>query len=84
RIAKNQSIIIWRRRTCAARPVPTKGSADLCLIASTSIEEIVDHLNQAKVEIELGRVARTGAIGAIRSVYVRDPDQNLVEVSIFS
>ncbi len=63
----------------AARPTP--GSADLCLVAETPIAEVVRHLAACGVEIELGPVARAGAAGPIESVYVRDPDGNLVEVS---
>ena len=60
---------------------PTPGSADLCLIAETPLDEAVAHLAAQGVAIELGPVERDGALGAIRSVYFRDPDGNLVEVS---
>jgi len=59
---------------------PTPGSADLCLIA-TPLPEVIAHLAQCAVPILEGPVGRTGATGPIRSVYFRDPDQNLVEVS---
>ena len=61
--------------------VPTAGSADFCLITEMPIEEVVKHLEVCGVSVAEGPVGRTGAIGAIRSVYFRDPDQNLVEVS---
>lgn len=64
---------------CARHPVP--GSADLCLIAETPIPEIVDQLGIAGIVIELGPVQRTGAQGAMTSVYIRDPDGNLIELS---
>ncbi|MBO9475318.1 VOC family protein [Shimia sp. R10_1] len=62
---------------------PTPGSADLCLIATTPLSETVAHLEAQKVAIEQGPVARTGATGPITSVYFRDPDQNLIEVSTY-
>ena len=60
---------------------PTPGSADLCLIASTPISEVVAHLKSIGVAIEEGPVPRTEALGPITSVYFRDPDDNLIEVS---
>ncbi len=61
--------------------VPTAGSADFCLVTETPIAQVVQHLEACGVPVEEGPVGRTGAIGAIRSVYFRDPDQNLIEVS---
>ena len=61
--------------------VPTPGSADFCLIASTPLEDVVRHLQQLDVPIEEGPVERTGSAGPILSVYIRDPDGNLVEIS---
>ena len=60
---------------------PTPGSADLCFISSTSIDEVIAELNALGVHIEEGPVERTGATGPIRSVYIRDPDDNLLEIS---
>jgi catechol 2,3-dioxygenase-like lactoylglutathione lyase family enzyme len=60
---------------------PTPGSADFCLITTTPLAEVCAHLQRCRVEILEGPVARTGATGAIESVYFRDPDGNLVEVS---
>lgn len=60
---------------------PTPGALDLCLIASVPLEQVQTHLAQHGVHIECGPVQRTGAQGAIRSVYVRDPDLNLIEIS---
>jgi len=62
---------------------PTPGSADLCLIASTPLPEVITHLAKCDVPILEGPVARTGATGPIQSVYFRDPDQNLIEVSTY-
>lgn len=60
---------------------PTPGSADLCFVAATPLAEIIAELGRADVAIEQGPVDRTGACGPIRSVYVRDPDRNLIEIS---
>ena len=60
---------------------PTPGSADLCFIAETAIEDVVAHLGVCGIPIEEGPVARTGAVGPMISVYFRDPDHNLIEVS---
>jgi catechol 2,3-dioxygenase-like lactoylglutathione lyase family enzyme len=60
---------------------PTPGSADLCFLVEGGVENVVAELAAAGVSIELGPVERTGAQGAIRSVYLRDPDGNLVELS---
>uniref|UniRef100_A0A8C5X9E6 Glyoxalase domain-containing protein 5 n=1 Tax=Malurus cyaneus samueli TaxID=2593467 RepID=A0A8C5X9E6_9PASS len=57
------------------------GSADLCLITAVPLEQLLEHLEDCGVPIEEGPVARTGAVGPITSIYFRDPDQNLVEVS---
>jgi catechol 2,3-dioxygenase-like lactoylglutathione lyase family enzyme len=62
---------------------PTPGSADLCLIADGSLNEVTDHLRACGVPILEGPVQRTGALGPITSVYFRDPDQNLIEVSTY-
>ena len=60
---------------------PTPGSGDLCFITSTPVAAVIVHLKTAGVAIEEGPVARTGATGPIQSVYFRDPDGNLIEVS---
>ncbi|CUH50759.1 VOC family protein [Shimia marina] len=62
---------------------PTPGSADLCLITRTPLNEVVAHLSQLGISIEEGPVPRTGAMGPITSVYLRDPDQNLIEVATY-
>lgn len=63
----------------AARATP--GAVDLCLLAHTPIAEIIRHLARHGVTVEEGPVERTGAQGPILSVYVRDPDGNLIELS---
>lgn len=60
---------------------PTPGSVDLCLITTTPLARFVTHLGACGVPIEEGPVPRTGATGPITSVYFRDPDDNLIEVS---
>lgn len=60
------------------RPVP--GSADLCLLVRDLLDDVVAGLREHLVDC-LGPVSRTGALGAVTSVYVRDPDRNLIELS---
>ncbi|MBB4254155.1 VOC family protein [Rhizobium sp. BK008] len=60
---------------------PTAGSGDLCFIAETTLADVITHLQASGVAIEEGPVERTGATGRLRSVYFRDPDGNLLEVS---
>ncbi len=60
---------------------PTPGSADLCFITDVPLLQVIEHLKTCEVEIIEGPVARTGANGPITSVYFRDPDGNLIEVS---
>jgi catechol 2,3-dioxygenase-like lactoylglutathione lyase family enzyme len=62
---------------------PTLGSADLCFITQTPLSEVVEHLNSCGVKIIAGPVKRSGASGPIESVYFRDPDLNLIEVSVY-
>ena len=65
----------------AARPTP--GSADFCLISGIPLDAVIAHLAACGVPLLLGPVAKTGAMGAMQSVYFRDPDGNLVEVSVY-
>ncbi|WP_211829269.1 VOC family protein [Kistimonas asteriae] len=65
----------------AQRVMP--GSVDICFIVDTPSDEVVEHLKRNAVEIIEGPVQRTGALGAIDSVYFRDPDGNLIEVSTY-
>jgi len=60
---------------------PTPGSADLCFITKAPLEQVISHLNAKNCPIELGPVTRDGARGEILSIYLRDPDLNLIEVS---
>ena len=61
---------------------PTPGSLDLCFLAACPLEDVIARLQKHGVKIEEGPTLRTGARFAIRSVYVRDPDDNLVEISV--
>lgn len=63
---------------------PTPGSADMCLITETSLAEAMDHVKSKGVKIIGGPIERTGANGPITSFYFRDPDGNLIEVSVYS
>jgi catechol 2,3-dioxygenase-like lactoylglutathione lyase family enzyme len=61
--------------------LPTAGSGDLCFITSVPMAEVIQHLNNCGVKIVTGPGPRTGARGVLESVYIRDPDQNLIEIS---
>jgi catechol 2,3-dioxygenase-like lactoylglutathione lyase family enzyme len=63
----------------ALKPMP--GAIDMCFIASTKLEDVAAHLRACGVAIAQGPVEKTGALGPMMSVYFRDPDGNLIEVS---
>jgi catechol 2,3-dioxygenase-like lactoylglutathione lyase family enzyme len=65
----------------AARPAP--GSADICLVTTTPIDQVLAHLRLQRVAVEEGPVPRTGALGPMESVYIRDPDGNLIEIASY-
>ena len=60
---------------------PLSGTTDICFLSSTPLEKWESRLLENRIEIEDGPVKRTGATGPIMSLYVRDPDMNLIEIS---
>jgi catechol 2,3-dioxygenase-like lactoylglutathione lyase family enzyme len=60
---------------------PTPGSADLCFIVDIAVDEWVTELAEKEIQLIEGPVKRTGAAGPLRSIYFRDPDGNLIELS---
>ncbi|MBI2752468.1 MAG: VOC family protein [Betaproteobacteria bacterium] len=72
----------WGKEFSPRAHVAAPGTLDLCFIAAVPLEEVVRRLEQAGVKIVEGPVMKTGAVTKIRSVYVRDPDLNLVEISV--
>jgi catechol 2,3-dioxygenase-like lactoylglutathione lyase family enzyme len=82
----NQKINLheWGREFTPRAHVAAPGTLDLCFIASLPLEQVIENLKKNQVPILEGPVAKTGAAGPIRSVYVRDPDLNLVEISVYN
>lgn len=62
---------------------PTVGSADLCLVANDTIDAILHHLKSYYVDVIAGPVDRLGAEGPMQSIYLHDPDQNLIEIAVY-
>ena len=72
----------WGREFTPRAHVAAPGALDLCFISAVPLEEVMRRLSEAKVAIIEGPVVKTGAVSKLRSVYVRDPDLNLVEISV--
>jgi catechol 2,3-dioxygenase-like lactoylglutathione lyase family enzyme len=73
----------WGKEFTPRAHVAVPGSLDLCFISSIPLDQVMARLKEHNVPILAGPVAKTGAQGPIRSVYVRDPDLNLVEISVY-
>ena len=82
----NQKINLheWGREFEPRAHVAVPGSLDLCFIASVGLDAVIEKLRKNNIPIIEGPVAKTGAAGPMRSVYVRDPDLNLVEISVYN
>ena len=80
----NQKINVheWGREFSPRAHVAAPGTLDLCFIAAVPLEEVMRRLEQAGVKVIEGPVTKTGAVSKLRSVYVRDPDLNLIEISV--
>jgi catechol 2,3-dioxygenase-like lactoylglutathione lyase family enzyme len=74
---------LWGSEFTPRAHVAVPGSLDLCFIASVSLDDVMATLKSNNIPIHEGPVKKTGAMGPIRSVYVRDPDLNLVEISVY-
>ena len=74
---------VWGKEFEPRAHVAVPGSLDLCFIAAVPLEKVVEKLRNMKIEILEGPVKKTGALGPMNSVYVRDPDLNLVEISVY-
>ena len=73
----------WGKEFEPRAHVAAPGTLDLCFIASVPLEKIMRRLGEKKIPLLEGPVAKTGAKGPMQSVYVRDPDLNLVEISVY-
>ena len=74
----------WGREFTPRAHVAAPGTLDLCFIAAVPLEKVIENLEKNKFKIIEGPVMKTGATAKIRSVYVRDPDLNLVEISVLA
>lgn len=72
----------WGKEFEPKAHLPVPGALDLCFIAAVPLEQVMARLAQAGIPLIEGPVAKTGAVSRLRSVYVRDPDLNLIEISV--
>ncbi len=82
--AQKINIHEWGKEFTPRAHVAVPGSLDLCFIATLPWRTVIERLKTPSIKILEGPVAKTGAKGPIRSVYVRDPDLNLVEISVYN
>jgi catechol 2,3-dioxygenase-like lactoylglutathione lyase family enzyme len=74
---------VWGREFTPRAHVAAPGTLDLCFIASVPLENVIEKLKASKIPVLEGPVKKTGALGPMNSVYVRDPDLNLIEISVY-
>ena len=74
---------VWGKEFTPRAHVAAPGTLDLCFIASMPLEKVVERLDSFKIPVLEGPVKKTGALGPMNSVYVRDPDLNLIEISVY-
>jgi catechol 2,3-dioxygenase-like lactoylglutathione lyase family enzyme len=74
----------WGREFSPRAHVAVPGSLDLCFIAAVPLQKVIEKLKAEQIAILEGPVRKTGALGSMQSVYVRDPDLNLVEISEYA
>jgi len=72
----------WGKEFAPRAHVAAPGTLDLCFIAAVPLEQVIERLNKLGIPILEGPVPKTGAVSKLRSVYVRDPDLNLIEISV--
>ena len=72
------------RSTKLVADKPTIGSADLCLVAGDKVDDILHHFKRYYVDVVEGPVEKHGSEGAMTSIYVHDPDKNLIEVAVYA
>jgi catechol 2,3-dioxygenase-like lactoylglutathione lyase family enzyme len=94
-VAEGRTILWFGEQKLHVRPIaatqeewftgrhPAPGSDDLCFVTEQDVDAIAAHLASCGVEVELGPVQRAGALGAMTSVYCRDPDGSLIEISTY-
>jgi catechol 2,3-dioxygenase-like lactoylglutathione lyase family enzyme len=77
------NVHVWGREFTPRAHVAAPGTLDLCFIASVPLETVIEKLKSSKIPVLEGPVKKTGALGPMSSIYVRDPDLNLIEISVY-